>query len=315
MKKGDIRFHKQLNLMPINFEKEILINVFYGVVKKFNQMNEPGILEISKKELWELMGFDFKEYKSSFLREVLTALTKSTSFEVNNELKIYGSIFGAKIEENIVKIAVGEFYKPYIFTKTDIELMTKAKNNEKMHTHELDYWDNNLKHKSKKLVLLKEADILGIKGKYSKRFYTLLGQFKETGFYVVKMDKFRKIMEIPNSYRMSEIDKQVLSPAKKELRNKTGIEIIEIKKIKKGRKIDRIEFYFKFPEKENKKIGLVKKRDNVINENNEISETMVLFKEKIIERIKDNYRLRAELAPLKYQDDIEKFVIKYNINL
>ena len=245
------------------------------------------------------------------IREVISELTKSDTYKVSDNEKVSGSIFIVRELNNYVEIEIPKTFKDYIFTKQDLELMTKAKRNEKMQVHELDYWDNYLREKSKKIVLLKEADILGISGKYNKRLYTLLGQFKSTGFYVSKMENFKKTMEISENYRMYDINRRVLEPAIKELKNKTGVEITEIRKIKKGRKIDRIEFDFKFP----KKVNSVKTKKKKSEQRNEISETMILFKEKVIEQIKDNYILRSELAPLTYQDDIEAFIIKHNIKL
>ena len=79
----------------------------------------------------------------------------------------------------------------------------------------------------------------------------LLVQFKETGMFIMKYDEFKRIMEFSNGYRQCDIDK-ILEKSKEELKEKSDIEITEIKKNKKGRSIDKIEIFFK---SKNKKVS------------------------------------------------------------
>lgn len=83
-----------------------------------------------------------------------------------------------------------------------------------------------------------------IQSKYSKTLFRLLMQFQSTGFYVVKIEDFRELLDVPKSYRMSDIDKQVLNLSIKELSE--YFNDLKVKKIKarKGNKIDRLEFTF-----------------------------------------------------------------------
>jgi len=83
-----------------------------------------------------------------------------------------------------------------------------------------------------------------IRSTYTKTLFRLLMQYQSTGFYTVNIQKFREILDIPMSYRMSDIDKVILNPSKKELL--TYFSDLEIKKIKakKGNKIERLEFTF-----------------------------------------------------------------------
>lgn len=47
--------------------------------------------------------------------------------------------------------------------------------------------------------------------------FRLLKQYKSTGFYIVKIEEFRRILDIPESYRLADIDKRVLQQIEKEL--------------------------------------------------------------------------------------------------
>lgn len=90
-----------------------------------------------------------------------------------------------------------------------------------------------------------------LKSKYSKYLYKELMKFKTTGYLILTIDDFRNKLDIPNSYKMINIDKRVLEPIKEELTK--ILKNFEINKIKKGRSIDRIEFSFT-PIKDNEKI-------------------------------------------------------------
>ena len=195
----DIRVHKELNLMNIKFGREAFINLFYKLHKKFNSLQEPTILSMGKTEFWELLGFDSKDYTSNYFNELVGILTQNIYFKVNEHTAIGGSVFTTKMEKDEIKVAVTEFYKPYIFTKYELDMMRKAKNNEKLEPKDLEYWDKTLKSKSKELVLLSEANLLNIKTKYGKRLYSLLGQFKHSKKYICKMSKFKELMEVPKS--------------------------------------------------------------------------------------------------------------------
>lgn len=312
----DIRLHKELNLMTIKFGREVFVNLFYKLHKKFNSLEEPTILSMGKMEFWELLGFDVKEYKSSYFNELIGILTQNIYFKVNEHTAIGGSVFTTKMEKDEIKVAVTEFYKPYIFTKYELDMMRKAKNNEKLEPKDLDYWDKTLKTKSKELVLLSEANLLNIKTKYGKRLYSLLGQFKHSKKYVCKMSKFKEIMEIPPSYQMSHIDSKVFSPSIKEIQEKTDIKNIKINKIKIGREIDKIEITFSVNSKEPQKIKEVETFENVEKLSNFDSEKMKVRSsatKKYLLEVETLSKIQTEINLALNSSDLEKIKEKYSL--
>ncbi|MDK8605649.1 RepB family plasmid replication initiator protein, partial [Staphylococcus aureus] len=83
-----------------------------------------------------------------------------------------------------------------------------------------------------------------LKSTYSKNMFRLLKQYKHTGYMKIKIEDFRERLDIPESYRMSNINQFVLTPIIKELSpifNNLNINKI---KAKKGRKIEWLEFTF-----------------------------------------------------------------------
>lgn len=82
-----------------------------------------------------------------------------------------------------------------------------------------------------------------LKSSYAKTMYRLLKQFKSTGFFVISIEEFRETLDIPVNYRMSEIDKKVFAPIRKEL--SPLYDRFEIEKVKKkGNKIVQLKFHF-----------------------------------------------------------------------
>lgn len=239
-----LSIHRTVNSSIITFEQEVIMNVFYGLIRKFNKEIDKSIINVTKTELWDLLGYKNENYSSEKVKQVIKQLTKSNTYEVSNNEKISGSIFIIKELENDIQIEIPQTFREYIFTKKDIELIVKAKQNKKMQVEELDYWDNTLKNKKKDLVLLKEADIFNIKGKYAKRLYTLLAQNSLTRKYEKDLKGFREILEIPQGYKMGNIDQKVLNPAIKEIELKTKIRNIKINKVKTGKVIHKIVFTF-----------------------------------------------------------------------
>lgn len=312
-----IRVHKEINLLPMQMGKENLINVFYGLIEKYNKQTEYQPLMISKSELWELAGFG-GNYNAAYIRELIRDLTKSDTYTINSIDPSVSTISGSMFiitnyPDGGIKINIPEDFRKYLFYKKDIDLMTKAKHKKKLTIQELDYWDREGKQKSKFLVLLKKAVLLGISGKYNKRLYALLSQFNKTGKYISKWEDFKEILEIPNSYRVTNIDQQVLSKAKKELL-KVGLKITNIEKIKKGRSIDRIEITFKTISEEtvkeadkiNKEI-IVKNKDNI--------DLMLDKKNKIIVKLgkANKLNLLEKLNLIQTQEELEKFKVDYEL--
>lgn len=142
------------------------------------------------------------------------------------------------------------------------------------------------------------SNFVSFRSKYSKLLYKTLMQFKSTGKLYIKMEDFREKLDIPKSYRLSEITEQVLEVAKKEL--STVLENFEYKKIKKGRTVVRIDFTFK-PIK-----NFDFANDEVIEiiENNEIEETERI--EILIEILEEKIALEENKIN-KLQEQIKEF--------
>ena len=310
---SNIRLHKQVNLKPITFGKESIINTFYSIIQRYNKQHNYKHLMIDRQELWEMAGFEGK-YQTNYVFELIRSLTKSETYNLGSidpEIKaISGSMFViTSYPDGNIQIEVPESFRKYLFYKKDIDLMYKAKHKKILSVSELDHYDKITKKKSKFLVLLKKADILGIKGKYNKRVYSLLMQFKKTGLYFTTWDKFKEILEVPKSYKSGDIDRYIFSPAKKELL-KVGIEITEIKKIKKGRSIDRVEIRFKYEETQPRTPSVLQTSPYLDKEGENKVIEMSMTKRKALSELakKGKYHLIEPLMNLKSDEEVEEFM-------
>ena len=96
------------------------------------------------------------------------------------------------------------------------------------------------------------AEFVGLNGTYTKTIYRYLKQFRSSGRWRIRYDDFKELLGIPNSYRARDIDKQILNPSIKELsaernlfdQRRTPFEKLVVKKHKKGREIEALEFCF-----------------------------------------------------------------------
>ena len=151
------------------------------------------------------------------------------------------------------------------------------------------------------------SNFVSFRSKYSKLLYKTLMQFKSTGKLYIKMEDFREKLDIPKSYRLSEITEQVLEVAKKEL--STVLENFEYKKIKKGRTVVRIDFTFKpiknFDFANDEVIEIIENNDNEIEETERIEILIEILEEKIaLEENKIN-KLQEQIKEFKEKEYID----------
>jgi len=302
---SNIRVHKKINLQPVTFGKESIINVFYCLIKEYNKQETYKDIIITRQQLWEMAGFEGK-HNTEHLFDLIRSLTKSETYNLGsidpNIKSISGSMFVITSYPNgDIKIEVPKSFQQFLFYKQDLDLMYKAKHKKTLTVPELEYYDKEVKPKSKFLVLLKKADILGVKGKYNKRLYSLLMQFKKTGLYFTTWKSFKEILEIPETYRTSNIEQRVLKPARKEL-SKVGIKITDIKKIKNGRCIDKIEIRFKYKDPKKTK----EKPEVEVDQKPRISKAKELGTIKLLKAGKHN--LIEKLLSMKTDKEVDKFM-------
>ena len=214
-----IRYKNELNLVPMRNFDSVEMNLFFSICAK---MKDKGLSKVQ---------FTFED-----LRE-LSAYKPTSIKRFSDDLE---AVYNKMLQLTYRTEEAGIREKFVLFTGYRID-----ENNQTVDISvnpEVAYILNELSSEFTKFEL---QEFTGIRSSYAKTMYRLLKQYRSTGFYKVKIEDFREILSIPNSYQMSDIDKQVLKPIKNELSE--FFDPLKIKKIKarKGNRIAMIEFRFK----------------------------------------------------------------------
>ena len=212
------------------------------IVKYHNNFNSVALKNFSGVEInllraicSKLKNKDINEIKLEFsdLRKMVNFGHKGELRFIQNLEQLYKKLLNLSIrietDDRIINFV--------LFTKYEIlkkEKVIVIKINE-----EFKFLLNNL---IKSFTRFELNEFISLKSNYSKEIYRRLKQFKNTGIWKVKIDTFRELLNIPPKYRMSEIDKKVLKIATEELSE--FFEDFKILKVKKGKKIDLLEFRF-----------------------------------------------------------------------
>lgn len=99
---------------------------------------------------------------------------------------------------------------------------------------------------SQQFTSIEIESLLKLKGKYAKRLYILLMQFKATGVRYLSVDELRKFLKLDEKYgKISDIKKRVIVPAITEISQASEI-IVTYETNKAGRSISDLCFMLKF---------------------------------------------------------------------
>lgn len=87
-------------------------------------------------------------------------------------------------------------------------------------------------------------ELKSFKESYTQRLYELCCCYINQGYYKMKIDVFRRYMQIPDSYQQCDINRRILKAGIDKI-NKNTNKNITFEKIKKGRNVTHILFKFK----------------------------------------------------------------------
>lgn len=219
-KENIVVYKNDFNSVPLRNFNSIEMDLLFTIMSK---MKDKGLNEVE---------FTFEE-----LKELSNYKPTSTSRFVSDLERTYDKLISLN-----VKIGTSRKWTKFVFFthySVDSDFGTiNVKVNE-----EFQHLINQISGNFTKLEL---EEITTLKSSYSKSMYRLLKQFRSTGFVRFEIENFRNLLDIPDSYKMGNIDQQILKPIMRELPE--YFEDLECKKIRgKGkdkRKIGIIEFTF-----------------------------------------------------------------------
>ncbi|WP_193050953.1 replication initiation protein [Pseudoalteromonas undina] len=211
-------YKNELNLVPLRDFTSTEINLFFSMCNKLKE-KDTDELKIPFVELKHLSSYEQTEKKRF----------------INDLKRIYDKVLNLTYTE----YSGLSFKKFVLFTayevNADDEYLTISVN---------DKLKNILNELTGDFTKFELEELTHIKSTYSKNMYRLLKQYRHTGYYKIHIDDFRERLDVPKSYRMTNVNTSVLKPIIKEL--SPLFENLKINKIKakKGRKIEWLEFVF-----------------------------------------------------------------------
>ena len=222
-----VKYSNELHELKFNSMNEAQQNVFFTLLQQFR--NTDGYtLELDFNKLFELAQIS---QGTNYRKEILDKLGRLQEFKFRYQINELGDLRQDVIfpsietdsKNKILKIRVSQGFKER-YINSPLKGWTR---------YEL-------------------AEFVGLNGTYTKTIYRYLKQYRQTGRWRIRYDDFKELLGIPESYRATNIDQQILKPALKELsaeRNlfdmrRTPFEKLVVIKHKKGREIEALEFCF-----------------------------------------------------------------------
>ena len=213
-------YKDELNTIPLRSFNSKEMDLFFSICSK---MRNNGLKEITFtfEDLKELSDYKYSAY-DRFIKDI-------------------EGIYDKLIKLDIRLGSTTEFTKFVLFTKYSVS----AKNETVIIKINEEFQEilNNITGNFTKFELM---EFTSLNSSYSKTAYRLLKQFRTTGYYIVPINEFKRLFDIPKSYQMNDITKNILDRIEDELPEFfKGLEVNKLRgKGKKKRFIEYIEFKF-----------------------------------------------------------------------
>lgn len=269
------------------------------LVKYNNDINKVPLRNLTEKELniFFSLIFKAKEEKTRKINMTFTDLRKISNGDINTPrfIKALDSMDKKLLNLNqSVEIKKGVFKRFNLFNDFTIDT---NENTLTVSIHELfSYMLNDLIGNYTKFEL---QELISFKSSYSKNVFRLMKQWESIKKLDIKLDEFKRILCIPESYKFSKIDQRVLKPVMEELG--PIFPNLKVEKIKKGRSIDKLIFTWGKKGLPNSRKSLPPGGDTKVLE---ISEGL----NKAIEKVKKNRFVK----PLMTSGNIEKLLKEFS---
>ena len=239
------------------------------VVKYNNDFNNQALRNFSSEELNLLMTIFHKlrdqsinilEYSFYDLKKIINLEKHMTTKEFTNTImnvnkKLLALNYIYREDNTITQMAI---FKTFKIKLKDQVLMISL-------NEDFRFLLNDFNREWTRFEL---EEFVKLKSSYTKEFYRRMKQFRKTGFWKCSIEEFRYLLDIPESYKMINIDIRVLKPIQRELGEKYDLKIIKKYGFSGGRGRSRVvgfEFRFSPEKKEDIVIDDEENNDNPIS--------------------------------------------------
>lgn len=230
MSNAVVRYNNGFNTVPLRKFSPVEMDLFWSICSKMKRKGTDE-LTFDFESFKSIANYDRRE-KESFYFALKSTWEKMKSLSYKFEDSTY-------FEELVL-------FQRFVIDKENEKVILQASNR-------FEFILNNI---SKNFTRFELETMTKLSSTYTKELYRQLMAHKDlsdgTGAWYVKVDDFRKVLSIPDSYRMSDIDRQIFNTAKKEftLVQENGrplFEYFRVEKVKakKGNRISSFKIYFK----------------------------------------------------------------------
>lgn len=210
-KKNIIKTSRELNYFRGGYTKLELDFIYSFISLIYDEDEEFKRYELSLSELSKKMGKRLEEKKIEYIFDSL--ITKS--FKINNDKKLAVFSFFTTLmydkEEKILSVKFNEDLKPHLLNLKSFSM-------------------GNLKY------------ILSLNSEYAKRFYMVMCQWKKATKVTLSINEIRQLFEVPEKYEYSDIRKNIIEKAEKQMLEKSEIYFTWEVGQKDGRKVQDVIF-------------------------------------------------------------------------
>lgn len=230
--KIDNRFNDDPIFEPIDSLPEINSNIFWLIAAQVKDQGGNRIT-LSPDQIKREVGYNSHISNKQIAKNVDETFSRLLTIQLSKEEKDEKTGHTNKIRENIFKRSVVDTDT----LETSVEVSDSFL-----------YLFNHLEHWTRFSI----TQYVRLHSNYSRKLFRLLKQWRTVGKKEYKIDDFRKRLQIPKSYRPTDIDRRVLTLCKEELcANFQNFKITKnYRKGVRGRKLDSYTFTW-VPEKNN----------------------------------------------------------------
>ena len=196
-----VKYHNDMNKVSLNGFNKLELDLYAAIVSRM------------RNEELELISFKF-DYLKELIKWKDTDNTKFVKTLRSMYRKLLNCTFAIENKKMIIEFV--------LFTRYRIDLENKKI--DIIVNGEFAWILNNLKLSFTRFEL---EEYVEIKSTYVKKFYMQMKQFRTTGKWIVSLEEFRRLLDIPEKYRISHIDKKVLEPITEELKEKYGVYVLK----------------------------------------------------------------------------------------
>ncbi|EIW2369537.1 replication initiation protein [Campylobacter coli] len=197
-----VKYHNDFNKIQLPSFTEIEQDLLCGLMVKLKE--EKGRVTFYP---WDLRNILKSSYDNNSLMEFASSLKR----------KFFKADFTI-IEKTTRGEKEVEAHKTInLFTEFAIYVYASSKELESIEIQVNPQFEYILNQLTANFTAFELSEFIALSGKYTKTLYRLLKQFRTTGKARFEWEEFCRVMDIPQDYRQSAIDKWILKPAIKEL--------------------------------------------------------------------------------------------------